>query len=155
MELVVSLAIFALLLLIVVALENQMTRIDRSFRIRFMVHPEEMAVIARVNKDVLDAQGYPTNAGDYTQTPTSLILYEIAEDNTIEEVVYDFATVGLVRRLTFKQNVQVAEWMARGVPRFQVSSFTMPDDSVAVRLRGYDTKGKLLVDRIMLPRRED
>ena len=155
MEMVVALAIFTILLMVVVSLENQMLRFDRSMRIRFMVHPEDMAVIARVRKDVLDAQGYPETAAEYTQSPTTLILTVLNEDNVLEQVVYDFSEEGMARRIAYLQNEKTMEWIARGVPKYRVSSFAMPNDEIAVRLRGLDQKGALLVDQILLPRRKN
>jgi type II secretory pathway component PulJ len=155
MEMVVALAIFTILLLVVVSLENQMLRFDRSMRIRFMVHPEDMAVIARVRKDVLDAQGYPETAADYSQSPSTLILSVLNENNVLEQVVYDFSEEGMARRVGYLQNVKTTEWIARGVPKYRVSSFSMPNDEIAVRLRGLDQKGALLVDQILLPRRKN
>ena len=155
MEMVVALAIFTILLMVVVSLENQMLRFDRSMRIRFMVHPEDMAVIARVRKDVLDAQGYPESAADYTQSPSTLILSVLNENNVLEQVVYDFNEEGMARRVGYLQNVKTTEWIARGVPKYRVSSFSMPNDEIAVRLRGLDQKGALLVDQILLPRRKN
>ena len=155
MEMVVALAIFTILLMVVVSLENQMLRFDRSMRIRFMVHPEDMAVIARVRKDVLDAQGYPETAAEYTQSPTTLILTVLNQNNVLEQVVYDFSEEGMARRIGYLQNEKTTEWVARGVPKYRVSSFSMPNDEIAVRLRGLDQKGALLVDQILLPRRKN
>jgi prepilin-type N-terminal cleavage/methylation domain-containing protein len=152
LEMSMTVAIFAVLIMIVVALENQMIRFDRAFKIRFMVHPEEMAVIARVRKDVLDAQGYPAQIGGYVQSPTTLILGHRDEKNRLEQVVYDFSTSGLVRRSRFHQNTKLEEWVGRGLPRFEISSFEMPNEEIAVRLRGFDKRGELVVDQILLPR---
>ena len=154
-EMVFALAIFAALLMIVVGVENQMLRIDRAARIRLMVHPEDMAVIARLRRDALDAQGYPIKVDGYVQSSAVLLLSAAAEEGYLEEIVWDFQTEGMARRLTYVQNVQTAEWVAHGVPKFQITKFEMPDDAVAVRLLGYDKKGKLLVDQIFQPRREN
>lgn len=153
-EIAVALAIFSALLMVAVSLENQMLRFDRSMRLRFMIHPEHLAVIARVRKDVLDAQGYPVSAGSYVQSPKSLILSQVSGQSAIQQVVYDFSEEGLVRRITYQQNQKVAEWLGRGLPRFDVSSFIMPNDEVAVRLQGLDRNGVLVVDQILLPRRK-
>lgn len=153
-EMAVALAIFSLLLMVAVSLENQMLRFDRSMRLRFMIHPEHMAVIARVRRDVLDAQGYPVSAGPHVQSPKSLILAQLSGQNAIQQVVYDFSEEGLVRRITYQQNQKIGEWLGRGLPRFEVSSFTMPNDEVAVRLQGLDRNGVLVVDQILLPRRK-
>lgn len=155
-EMVFALAIFSMLILVVVGLENQMLRLDRSMRIKFMVHPDDMAVIARLRRDVVDAQGYPTSLGRYRQSPTTLILSGRTEEGAIEEVVYDFDTRGLARRLTYSGNQKTGEWVGRGLPKFRISSFEMPEDAgLAVRLRGYDSKDQLIVDQIVFPRREN
>lgn len=155
-ELVFALAIFSMLILVVVGLENQMLRLDRSMRLKFMVHPDDMAVMARLRRDVLDAQGYPTSRGSYRQSPTTLILSGLTEGAAIEEVVYDFGTKGHARRMTFSGNQKTGEWIGRGLPKFRISSFEMPDQAgVAVRLRGYDSKDQLIVDQILFPRREN
>ena len=153
MEMVVAIAIFGILILVVVSLERQLIQFDRAFKIRFMVHPEDMAVISRVRKDVLDAHSYPAKAGDYEQSPETLILSHVNEDDVLEEIVYDFTKSGQVRRLRFQQNKLMEEWMGRGLPKFGVSSFEMPNEAVAVRLQGFDAKGQLVVDQILLPRR--
>jgi hypothetical protein len=158
---VVALAIFSMLLMIVVGLEGQMLRIDRSTRIQLMVHPEDMAVIARVRRDTLDAQSYPEKVNTYVQSQYTLLLSVVGDEGYLEEIVWDFQTEGMARRLTYVNNVETAEWVARGVPKFRVSNFKMPDkfkmtgDMLAVRLLGYDKKGKLLVDQIVHPRREN
>ena len=69
-ELAVTVAIFGILLLILVSLEGQYLRFDRSVRVEFLKHPETEAVLARVRRDVLDSSSYPLGFKTFTQSST-------------------------------------------------------------------------------------
>jgi len=156
LELVVALAILGALLMMIVSLQSQMFHFERTMRIELMTHPETMAVLARVRKDVLDATGYPATAGSYVQSPTVLILGGTDERGQPIQIVYDFQRDQMVVRATFHAGTgaKIGEWVARGVPRYRVSSYEMPDGSTAVRLQGEDRQGRLTIDQIYEPRRK-
>jgi len=153
-ELVFVLAIFGILLLIATSLQWEMMKFDKEMRIEWLKHPDAMAVIARVRKDILDSTGYPEQLGEYEQTTTTLILSTLNEDDEPETVVWDFSEPGTARRLTFYLTDPTGEWVANAVPNYEISSFEMPDGSIAVRLIAYNDEGRLVVDQILNPRRE-
>ncbi|HEY5611736.1 MAG TPA: prepilin-type N-terminal cleavage/methylation domain-containing protein [Thermoanaerobaculia bacterium] len=153
-ELVFVLAIFGILLLIATSLQWEMMKFDNEMRIEWLKHPEAMAVVARVRKDILDSSGYPEEIGDYEQTTATLILSSLNEDDEPETVVWDFREEGTARRLTFYGSDPTSEWITNATPNYEISSFEMPDGSIAVRLIGYNDEGRLVVDQILNPRKE-
>lgn len=155
LELVVALAILGALLMMMTSLQWQMFHFERTMRIELMTHPETMAVLARVRKDVLDAAGYPATAGAYVQSPTVLILGGTDERGQPIHIVYDFEREAMAVRVILHAGTgaKIGEWVARGVPRYRVSSYEMPDGSTAVRLQG-DRGGRLTIDQIYEPRRK-
>ncbi|HXI12845.1 MAG TPA: prepilin-type N-terminal cleavage/methylation domain-containing protein [Thermoanaerobaculia bacterium] len=152
-EVVVTLSIAGTIIFMVVMLQAEMLRFDRSFRMNLMTHPELHAVLARVRRDVVDARDYLPSAGAYTQSPTALILAGLDPQGAPVTIVWDFSENSRVRRLAIDSSAErVSEWTARGVLRFTVTSYTMPDGETAVRLRGYDSSGNLRIEQIIEPR---
>ncbi len=152
LEAVVALAIFSLFILILTALQAQKSRFEQSLRIEFMRHPEKIAVLARVRKDVVDSRGYPKKHESFSQSPTTLLLCADAACKQI--VVWDFRNSAGVRRLEYGPEGLLAEWLARGQPRYRISSFKMQDESVAVRLQAFDRQEDVAFDQIITPRSE-
>ena len=150
-ELSVTVAIFGVFILILTGLAAQMARFDRMFRIELMTHPQTMAVLSRVGRDVRSSVGYPASHAGFEQSPATLLLTLPGGELGTETVVYDFSRDGEVKRMAFRGDVALPVWSARGTGRYEVSSFEMPDERVSVRLRGRDREGRVVIDRIYQP----
>lgn len=151
LEMVVSVAIFGVILLVLTILEGEMKRFDRSMRLQLLNHPEPTAVLARVRRDVLDSRGYPGHYGRYEQSPSTLLLYGLDDTGQPETIVYDFSQPGVAIRMAFGVKGESSEWRANGVPRFTITDAAMPDGGIAVRVQAR-SKGKLIIDAIIQPR---
>ena len=152
MELVVTIFVFGLLLFMIVTLEGEMMQHERKTPINYLTHPEVMAVVARLRRDVVDSYRYPPSYDAYKQTRKTLILDSMLSSGFSETVVWDFNVPGETRRLSYNVGNLSAEWLARGTPRFEVDSYVMPNGEVAVRLEAWDDKGALAIDQIIQPR---
>lgn len=153
MEMVVALAIFGILLLVLTSLEKQFVQLQLRSRANLMKHPETSAVHSRVRKDILDSSGYPEKHLDFVQGPSVLLLSSTDAEGQPAVIVYDFRTGATARRITYSGEVVTSEWTARGVPRYKIESFEMPDGGVAVRLQAFDfekTKSGAEVERLVL-----
>jgi prepilin-type N-terminal cleavage/methylation domain-containing protein len=152
-EIVVALSIFGVLVWILVALEGQMFRNERRFPINYMTHPEVMAVLARLRRDVVDSYGYPASYDKFQQGPQCLILSVVQPTGFSETVVWDFSKPTEARRLSFNVGQVSSDWLARGVPQFAIDNYSMPNGEVAVRVNAIDDVGVLAIDQIYQPRR--
>jgi prepilin-type N-terminal cleavage/methylation domain-containing protein len=151
MEVVMTVAIFGMFLIIIVNLTLEMRKNEAKYPVNFMTHPEVASVIARLRKDVFDTKYYPAEFKGYTQTGKTLVLYTLKQTGFAETVVYDFTTDGEVHRKEFNATDLVGDWVARGVPTFQIDGYEF-DGKQAVRIKAFDTKGKLAIDEIFFPR---
>jgi prepilin-type N-terminal cleavage/methylation domain-containing protein len=159
LEMVVVLSVFGVLIWILISLESEMFRNERRFPVNYMTHPEVIAVLARLRRDVLDSYNYPSRYPDqqtplYEQTPKTLILGVIQPTGFSETVVWDFRVPKQARRISYNVGQVSSDWLARGLPDFnvKVDSYTMPDDTIAVRLQALDETGTLAIDQIYEPR---
>ncbi|HEX9163330.1 MAG TPA: prepilin-type N-terminal cleavage/methylation domain-containing protein [Thermoanaerobaculia bacterium] len=161
LELVVTLAIFGTFLMILGVLSLEMRRQERRYPVNFMQHPQVIAVLSRMRRDVLDAFGsnpYRDNAGNgkYTQSPKTLIIDTIVS-NGVQTVVWDFNTPREVHRISY--NVGVAtEWVARGLPpdfAANIDAVETPGHPFGVRFTAKDGNGKLAIDQYLQPRAHD
>jgi prepilin-type N-terminal cleavage/methylation domain-containing protein len=152
-ELVVTVAVFGVFLMILVTLEGEYRRFERSRSIQLMTHPDNIAVLARLRRDVLDSAGYPASFQAWTQTEKVLILTLPSHLVTARTVVWQFEG-GRARRLEHRDGEIHSDWVANAVPEYEIDSFEMPDGAVAVRVRGRDGKGGLTIDQIYQPRRD-
>ena len=67
MEVVVTMAIFGVFLMIVGALTLEMRGNEKRYPVNFMQHPQVIAVLSRLKRDVQDSFGsnpYPDSAGE-------------------------------------------------------------------------------------------
>jgi prepilin-type N-terminal cleavage/methylation domain-containing protein len=153
-EIVVALTIFGVVILMFVMLEAEYFRFDRKARLEFFAHPENRAVMTRLRNDVLDSASYPFSFSTWTQSPQTLILEMPSEEGRGPlRVVWDFSEEGHVRRREFESASETSSWLARGTPRYEISGTGMPDGDVALRLKGFDSRGRLVVDQIVARRR--
>ncbi len=155
MEMVVTLAVFGIFLWIIVILTTEMRANEKRYPINYMAHPEVGSVMARLRKDVFDTKYYPAEFQGYAQTPRTLILYTLRETGFGETVIYDFRTRGEAHRKTFNATQLTGDWVARGVPSFQIGSFTLGTGQDAVRITATDEQNRLAIDEIFVPRPHD
>jgi prepilin-type N-terminal cleavage/methylation domain-containing protein len=155
LEIVFVLAIFGLFIVMLAVMTAEMRHQERLYPVQFMRHPQMIAVLSRMRKDVLDAFGsqpYPATYDTYTQTPSTLIVYSIQESGFAQTVVWDFREPGVVRRRAFSVGAPVSEWVARGVPQLSVGTYEIAGRPYGVRVRAFDSGGRLAIDQILQPR---
>ena len=153
MEVVVTTALFGVILFILVALTGEMRRNEKKWPINFFSHPEVGGVMARMRRDIDDSTSLPDNFQTYNQSPTTLIVYSINQDGTAETVVWDFTKPGEVHRKAFTATLLSSEWVACQVPVFLCTLEPLsPTDEQAVHIQAIDDKGKLAIDQIFVPR---
>ena len=153
MEVVITTALFGVILFILVTLTGEMRRNEKKWPINFFSHPEVGGVLARMRRDIDDSTSLPDNFQTYNQSPTTLIVYTINQDGTAETVVWDFNKPGEVHRKAFKATLLSSEWIAREVPIFLCTLEPLsPGDEQAVHIQAIDDKGKLAIDQIFVPR---
>ena len=156
LETVMTLAIFGIFIFILVTLTAEMKGYDKRYPVNFMKHPQVIAVLSRMRKDVFDAFGgdpYPPSYRTYAQSEKTLIVYSVQESGFAQTVVWDFTTPGVAKRTAFSVGGIVSEWVARGVPAsFTVGTYEIPGRPYAVRLRAWDGAGRLAIDQIFQPR---
>lgn len=155
MEVVVTLAVFGMFLVIIVILTAEMRRNETRYPINYMAHPEVEAVMSRLRKDILDAKYYPAAYQDYQQTNKTLLLYTLKQTGFGETVIYDFRTKGEVHRKGFNATQQSSDWVARGVPDFEIGAYSLNTGQDAVRITAKDAQNQLAIDQIFLPRPHD
>ena len=159
LEVIVSLTIFGTFLAIAFGLTAEMRRWEKRLPVNFMRHPQIIAVIARMRRDVLDVEiskGQPIYVekhDGYAMGPKTLIIQTGLETGS-QIVVWDFSEPGVVRRVAYNVGVKT-EWVVRGVP----PEFSPVIDEVkfdgrpyGVRLFAKDTYGRMAIDQILQPR---
>jgi type II secretory pathway component PulJ len=154
LELVVSMALLGTMILLLVILTNEMMKYEKKLPVNYMLHPQVSSVIARLRRDVSSAccAYYPASEGSYTQSSTTLIVESLQQSGTSQIIVWDFSTPGEVHRHAFTGHTEMTEWSARGLPKFEIGDFPLPNKPDSVRIRAHDTGGKLAIDQIFQPR---
>ena len=155
MEVVVTLAVFGMFLVIIVILTAEMRTNEKRYPINYMAHPEVEAVMSRLRKDILDTKYYPMAYQGYQQTNKTLLLYTLKQTGFGETVVYDFRTKGEIHRKGFNATQQSSDWVARGVPDFEIGAYSLSTGQDAVRITAKDAQNQLAIDQIFLPRPHD
>lgn len=156
LEVVIALTIFGIFLLILTMLTSEMRGYEKRLPVNFMRHPQTIAVLSRMRKDVLDAFGANpfVSHESYTQSPKTLVIRSVQENGGVQTVVWDFRTPGQVKRIAYNVGIGT-EWVARGVPEFTVDAIENDDGTYGVRVQAVDAKGKLAIDQIYQPRAHD
>lgn len=156
LETVMTLVIFGIFIFILVNLTAEMRGYDKRYPVNFMKHPQVVAVLSRMRKDVLDAFGadpYPATYATYTQSDKTLIVYSVQETGFTQTVVWDFSVPGEAHRKAYSVGGVVSDWVARGLPaQFIVDTYEIPNRPYAVRLKAVDQAGQLAIDQIFQPR---
>jgi prepilin-type N-terminal cleavage/methylation domain-containing protein len=127
LEVVVSIVVFGFFLFILTTLQTEMRRYERAHTIDFMRHPQVIAVLSRMRKDVLDAFGpdpYPATFTEartaanpdpqtYEQSSQTLIITSVQQTGFIQTIVWDARTKGEMRRRSYSVGKLSADWIAR------------------------------------------
>lgn len=156
-ELTITVAIFFVVIAIVMTLQSEMLRFQKTMPLNYMGHPEVVTVLARIRKDVVDAYAYPSQFPSppgtkiYEQTDKTLILSTLLSTGFSETVIWDFRDAGVAKRVSYNVGTKT-EWIARGVPGFTVDSFKLPHGEIATRILANDENGVLAIDQIYEPR---
>jgi prepilin-type N-terminal cleavage/methylation domain-containing protein len=159
MEIVMVLAIFGIFLLILVLVTNDMRSYEKRMPVNFMAHPQVLALLSRMRRDVNDAWSadpYPASQDKYTQSPKTLIVKTFVSGG-VQTVVWDFSIPTEVHRISYNVGVPT-EWVARGLPddfSASLDALEIPDRPFGVRVRAFDKKGMVSVDEYLQPRAHD
>jgi prepilin-type N-terminal cleavage/methylation domain-containing protein len=163
-EVVYVLAVFGAFLYMLTVMTEELRRQEPRYPIDFMQHPQITAVMSRLRRDVIDASlwldpdtglktpMYPANFMNYRQSKKTLIVYTIMGTGFGQTVVWDFSNEGRARRTAYSVGIIVSDWMAGGVPQFEISTYEIPNRPFAVRFQARDRKGNLAIDQIFQPR---
>lgn len=159
LETVVAMTILGMFLAMLFLVQADMRAWEKRLPVSYMKHPQIMAVLARVKRDVIDAHGaepYRTTHDGYTMSDKVLIVESVQADGGVRTVVWDFREPGVVRRRSYNVGI-FEEWVARGVPRDFSERVTMdavgiPDRPWAVRITARDQGGRVAIDQILQPR---
>ena len=159
LEVVFAMAIFGIFLMVVVALTAEMREWEKRLPVNLYKHPQVIAVLSRMRRDVLDASGtkpYLKSYGTYVSSDKVLIVKTLMPNGGERAVIWDFREPGIVRRRAY--NVGVPEdWVARGLPldfsQVEIDAVkTAPEAAWATRVMARDGKGRLAIDTILQPR---
>jgi len=154
MEVVVTLAVFGVFLFILVILTAEMKSQEKRFPINYLSNPDASSVLARLRRDVYDAQYLPDAYQKYTRNSKTVVLYCV-RNGTGETVVYDFSTKGEVRRMTFAAETMTSDWVAHAVPDFTASydyEVSSTGQQPTVYITATDEKGRTAIDQIFFKR---
>lgn len=157
-EMTISLAIFGILTFILLSLTTELAFWERRLKLEFNRHPQVIAVISRIRRDVLDGYGSNpyTSIDGYENGPQTLVLTTLHQSGGTQTIVWDFTTPGLAERRAYNVgNVKV--WRARGLPPVFTASITSaenpnPGGIIGVRIRALDSKGRVAIDQTFFPR---
>jgi prepilin-type N-terminal cleavage/methylation domain-containing protein len=159
METIVAMTIFGMFLGVLFTLTAEMRGYEKRLPINYHRHPQVIAVLARMRRDVMDAHGkspYRDSFADYTSSDKVLIVETVAATGGVETVVWDFRTPGQVQRRAYSVG-QPKDWIARGLPldfsQAEIDAVKTDEDAAwATRITAYDKGGRLAIDAILQPR---
>ncbi len=151
-EMLAAMVVFGVFLIVLVGLQREFLRYDGEMRVALFTHPAPFSVLARLRRDILDSRGYPDSAGEWTQTPQTLLLDVIGDDGKTHVVIWDFSNQTTARRVELKDGQPFAAWEARAVPRYRIDNWEAPDGSTGLLVKAMDGEGNVVVDQIVTPR---
>ena len=155
-----AMAIFGFLLFVILSLTMELTNYERKLRINFFRHPQIIAVIARMRRDVIDAFGddpYNVSVDGYKNADKTLVLETLRDVGGTQIVVWDFSTPGVIVRRAYNVG-GVTTWRARGVPPefaagIGIKGAENKNGAPGVRVVALDTRGQVAIDQTFFPRR--
>jgi prepilin-type N-terminal cleavage/methylation domain-containing protein len=157
-ELVVAMSIMCIFLGILLTLTLEMFGWEKRLPINFLKHPQIIAVLSRMRRDVLDAHGtdpYRDAHDGYESSEKTLILETVSASGGVQIVVWDFSDPEVaVRRMYNVGNA--SQWSAFGVPiDFTIEAAEIAGRTPGVRLIAKDRKGRTSIDQTFFPRTTD
>lgn len=156
LELVIAMSILGIFLGILLTLTLEMWDWEKKLPVSFQKHPEIIAVIARMRRDVLDGLGphpYLSKHDGYEDSDKTLIVQSVSADGGTQIIVWDFSIPEVAVRRVYNVG-NVTEWAARGVPvDFTKELEPYPGrTTLGIRLRATDKEGRLAIDQVFFPR---
>ena len=159
MEVLVAMAVFGMFLAVFFILTAQMRGWDKRLPMSMHKHPDLMSVLARLRRDVLDANSkapYERTHGEYTSSAQVLIVESVQANGEVQVIVWDFREPGVARRISYDVGKK-REWVARGLPQelsnVEISAVkTSSTSGWATRILARDGKGRIAIDQILQPR---
>jgi prepilin-type N-terminal cleavage/methylation domain-containing protein len=159
LELVVAMTILAVFLGMLFVLQSEMRAWEKRLPVNYMKHPQIIAVLARLRRDVVDAHGttpYRNEHDGYVMSEKTLIVESVHESGGVRTIVWDFSVPGVARRRSYTVGV-AEEWVARGLPADFSQTLTLdaveiPGRPWGVRLLARDGRGRIAIDQILQPR---
>ena len=162
LEVIVAMTVFGIFLIIVFILTAEMRGWEKKLPVNFMKHPQMIAVIARMRRDVLDVQVPPNGKiylpsyKEYTNGPQTLILETILPSG-LQTIIWDFSEPGVVKRIAYNVGAEASTWTARGMPEefsagVGIEAVEFPNRPYGVRLVAKDSDGQISIDQILQPR---
>lgn len=160
LEVMISMTVFAIFLAIFFTLTSEMRQWEKKLPTNFMRHPQVMAVLSRLRRDVQDVfvppgeeSPYLAEYGGLTNSPKRLIFATMRTDG-VETIIWDFTERTVVRRISYKVGVK-SVWVARGLPEefnAEIDAEEFPGRPYGVRLKAKDDNGRIAIDQILQPR---
>jgi prepilin-type N-terminal cleavage/methylation domain-containing protein len=159
LEVIVAMAVFGVFLAVLFQLTAEMRFQQKRLPVNMHKHPQVIAVLARLRRDVLDAHGrspYRDAYEEYTSSDKVLILESVASNGGVQTVVWDFRVPREVRRRAYNVG-EPTEWVARGLPvafsQLNIDAVKTDDDAAwATRIIAKDERGRIAIDTILQPR---
>jgi prepilin-type N-terminal cleavage/methylation domain-containing protein len=157
LEMVIAMAIFGVVTFILLSLTRELAFWERRLKLDFLRHPQIIAVISRMRRDVADGYGpNPYDVPGFENTDKTLVLTMLHESGGTQVVEWDFSTPGVVERRAHNVGT-VTKWRARGVPpdfTADITSATNPNPYgiVGVRIKAVDSRGRVAIDQTFFPR---
>jgi type II secretory pathway component PulJ len=157
LEVVVAMTIFGIFLAILFQLTAEMRYWEKRLPVNMYKHPQVIAVLARLRRDVQDSTKYENEFDGYTSSKQVLIVETVNTKGGVDKVIWDFRTPREVHRRDYSAGAFEGEWVARGVPaQFMIDALKTNESAAwAARITALDTKGRLAIDTILQPRAEE
>jgi hypothetical protein len=151
--------VFAIFCAVLFTLTAEMRFYEKRLPVNMHKHPQVIAVLTRLRRDVLDAANlrpYKQSYGEYTASDKVLIIETMVKDAGQQTVVWDFRTPGEVRRRAYQVGI-AQDWVSRGLPvdfsNVQIDALKTGTNSAwATRITAKDEQGRIAIDTILQPR---
>jgi prepilin-type N-terminal cleavage/methylation domain-containing protein len=165
LEVIVAMSIFGVFLYIVFSLTSDMRGWEKRLPVNFMRHPQVIAVIGRMRRDVLDLHmptsnkiyldTFTVNGKEYTNGPKTLII-QTELPSGLQTIIWDLSEPTVARRISVNVG-NASEWFARGLPEefssdAEFDAIKLPGRPYAVRLIAKDADDNIAIDQILQPR---
>lgn len=162
MEVMVAMTIFGMFLAVFFILTAEMRGWEKRLPVNMHKHPQVIAVLARLRRDVLDATDkspYDNEHDGYVASEKVLIIESLQPNGEVHTVIWDFRVAGEVRRRAYDVGV-AREWVARGLPAefgsVEIEPLRVSASAAwATRILARDENGNIAIDQILQPRATD